>query len=96
MQCVPVADRRQREPEFRGAAMGFFEMICAIAFMVASALGGISAELVNSRTPYGLSAVAFAFGVVVLGVLLPTHPQSTKKWYEHGTPDSTSKDRSPE
>jgi DHA1 family tetracycline resistance protein-like MFS transporter len=67
------------EPELRGAAMGFFEMICAIAFMVASALGGISAELVNSRTPYGLSAVAFASGVVVLSVLSPHHPQSTKK-----------------
>jgi MFS family permease len=67
------------EPELRGAAMGFFEMICAIAFMVASALGGISAELVNSRTPYGLSAVVFVSGVVALGVLLPHHPQSTKK-----------------
>jgi DHA1 family multidrug resistance protein-like MFS transporter/DHA1 family quinolone resistance protein-like MFS transporter len=63
------------EPELRGAAMGFFEMNCAIAFMVASALGGISAELVNSRTPYALSAVVFASCVVVLGVLLPHRPR---------------------
>jgi MFS family permease len=67
------------EPQLRGAAMGFFEMTCAIAFMVSSALGGISAELVNSRTPYGLSAVVFASCVVALGVLLPHHRQSTKK-----------------
>jgi hypothetical protein len=57
--------------------MGFFEMICAIAFMVASAFGGISAELVNSRTPYGLSAVVFASCVVGLRVLLPHRPKST-------------------
>jgi len=63
------------EPELRGAAMGFYEMICAIAFMVASALGGMSAEFVNSRTPYGLSAVVFALCVVALGVLLPHRRQ---------------------
>jgi MFS family permease len=64
------------EPELRGTAMGFFEMICAIAFMVASTFGGISAELVNSRTPYGLSAVVFASCVVALGVLLPHRPRN--------------------
>jgi MFS family permease len=65
------------EPELCGTAMGFFEMVCAIAFMVASAFGGISAELVNSRTPYGLSAIVFASCVVALGVLLPHRSQST-------------------
>jgi MFS family permease len=65
------------EPELRGTAMGFYEMVCAIAFMAASAFGGISAELINSRTPYGLSAVVFASCVVALGVLLPQGPQVT-------------------
>jgi MFS family permease len=65
------------DPELRGTAMGFFEMVCAIAFMVASAFGGISAELVNSRTPYGLSAVVSASCVIALGVLLPRGRQST-------------------
>jgi len=59
------------EPELRGTVMGFFEMVCAIAFMVTSAFGGISAEFVNSRTPYGLAAVVFASCVVALSVLLP-------------------------
>jgi len=64
------------EPELRGAAMGFYEMICAIAFMAASAFGGITAELVNPRTPYELSAVVFVSCAIALGVLLPKNPQT--------------------
>jgi len=63
------------EPELRGAAMGFYEMICAIAFMAASAFGGVTAELVNPRTPYELSAVVFVSCAIALVVLLPKHPQ---------------------
>jgi MFS family permease len=64
------------EPEFRGAAMGFYEMICAIAFMAASAFGGVTAELIDPRTPYGLSAIVFVSCAIALGILLPRHTQS--------------------
>jgi len=64
------------EPEFRGAAMGFYEMICAIAFMAASAFGGIIAELVDPRTPYELSAVVYVSCAIALAVLLPKHPRT--------------------
>ena len=64
------------EPELRGAAMGFYEMICAIAFMAASAFGGITAELVDPRIPYGLSAIVFVSCAIALGILLPRHSQS--------------------
>ena len=59
------------EPESRGAAMGFYEMTCAIAFMIASAFGGFTAQAVNPRTPYLLSAVVFACCALALAVLLP-------------------------
>lgn len=54
----------------RGGAMGFYEMICGIAFMTASAFGGLTAEVVNPRTPYALSAAVFASCAIVLAVLL--------------------------
>ena len=59
------------EPEFRGGAMGFFEMTCAIAFMTASAFGGFTAQAVNPRTPYLFSAVVFACCALALAVFLP-------------------------
>lgn len=65
------------EPELRGAAMGFYEMVCAIAFMTASAFGGVSAELVSPRTPYALSAIVFATCTVALAVLPLHRPQNT-------------------
>jgi len=67
------------EPALRGTAMGFYEMICAIAFMAASALGGTSAELFNPRTPYVLSAVIFVWCMIALAVLLPHRPQSNAR-----------------
>ena len=61
------------EPELRGAAMGFYEMICAIAFMAASAFGGVSAQLVSPRTPYALSTIVFVSCAFALAVLLRHH-----------------------
>jgi MFS family permease len=75
------------EPEFRGAAMGFYEMICAIAFMAASAFGGMTAELVDPRTPYALSAVVFVSCAVALLILLPKHPQSVNARLEANITD---------
>jgi DHA1 family tetracycline resistance protein-like MFS transporter len=75
------------EPAFRGAAMGFYEMTCAIAFMAASALGGITAELVDPRSPYGLSAVVFVSCAIALGILLPKHPQSANAHSEANITD---------
>lgn len=66
------------EPEFRGAAMGLYEMICAIAFMVASAFGGIAAELINPGTPYELSALVFVSCAITLAILLPRHSHAGK------------------
>jgi MFS family permease len=54
------------EPEQRGAAMGIYEMTCAITFMVSSAIGGLAAEAVNPRTPYVLAAVVYFFCGVAL------------------------------
>ena len=64
------------EPAFRGAAMGFYEMVCAMAFMVASAFGGIFAEALSPRTPYVLSTVLFVLCAAALTVLLPHRPQN--------------------
>jgi len=66
------------EPEFRGAAMGFYEMICAIAFMAASAFGGLTAELVDPRSPYELSAIMYVSCAIALAILLPTHSQNRR------------------
>jgi DHA1 family tetracycline resistance protein-like MFS transporter len=66
-----IADNTR--PALRGAAMGFYEMICAIAFMAASALGGASAEILSPRTPYMLSAIVFVSCVISLSILLPRH-----------------------
>jgi len=65
------------EPESRGSAMGFYEMTCAIAFMAASGIGGVTAELVNPRTPYALSAITFVSCAVALAVLLPHRSKRT-------------------
>lgn|GEM_PF-1678075 len=65
------------EPESRGSAMGIFETACAIAFMVASGIGGVAAELVNPRAPYVLSAIAFVSCALVLTVLLPHRQKRT-------------------
>jgi len=67
--------------------MGFYEMICAIAFMAASAFGGITAELVNPRTPYELSAVVFVSCAIALGILLPKHPQTVNARSEANVTD---------
>ena len=64
-----IADGTERA--LRGTAMGFFEMICAVAFMAAAALGGTSAEFLNPRTPYMLSAVIFVSCIITLAILLP-------------------------
>jgi len=66
------------EPELRGAAMGFYEMICAIAFMAASAFGGIIAELFDPRSPYGLSAIVFVSCAIALGMLLPNRGANSR------------------
>ena len=72
------------EPARRGTAMGFYEMVCAIAFMAASGLGGASADLLSPRTPFILSAVVFLFCVVALAILLPHRPrQSTRPEQEN-------------
>ncbi len=63
------------QPSLRGGAMGFFEMICAIAFMVASALGGVAAQVLSPRTPYGVSAIVYICCAVALYVLLPRRPR---------------------
>ena len=63
------------EPELRGAAMGFYEMMCAIGFMIASALGGVLAESMSPGTPYVLSAFVFLSCAVVLSILLPHRSQ---------------------
>jgi MFS family permease len=59
------------EPRLRGEAMGFYEMICAIAFMAAAAVGGAAAENVSPNSPYWLSAVVYISCSAVLLVLLP-------------------------
>jgi MFS family permease len=64
-----IADDTERA--LRGTAMGFFEMICAIAFMAAAGLGGTSAEFLDPRTPYVLSAIIFASCMITLAILLP-------------------------
>lgn len=68
------------EAQLRGSAMGFYEMICAIAFMLASASGGFAAEVVTPRSPYWMSATVFLSCAVALSVLLTsgrhdTYPQ---------------------
>lgn len=65
------------EPALRGAAMGFYEMICAMAFMVASVFGGISAEVFSPRTPYVLSTLIFVLCAVALAVLLLLDSKTT-------------------
>ena len=69
-----IADGTERA--LRGTAMGFFEMICAMAFMAAAALGGTSAEFLNPRTPYMLSAVIFVLCMITLTILLPRNPRN--------------------
>jgi len=64
-----IADNIQAD--LRGSAMGFFEMICAIAFMTASALGGAAAQVLSPRSPYGASAIVYVSCAVALCVLLP-------------------------
>lgn len=59
------------EPEFRGAAMEIYETACAVAFMIASALGGFVAEVVSPGTPYTLSALVFVSCAVALSILIP-------------------------
>ncbi len=63
------------EPELRGAAMGFYEMMCAIAFMIASGLGGILAQAVSPGAPYVLSAFVFLSCAVALSIFLPHRSQ---------------------
>lgn len=64
-----IADGTQANQ--RGSAMGFFEMMCAIAFMAASATGGVAAQVLSPRSPYGASALVYLSCAVTLCVLLP-------------------------
>jgi DHA1 family multidrug resistance protein-like MFS transporter/DHA1 family quinolone resistance protein-like MFS transporter len=73
------------ESQYRGSAMGFYEMTCAIAFMIASAFGGVTAQVVDPKAPYLASAVVFACCGLALVLLLPnrqtssdTRPPSTR------------------
>ncbi len=63
------------EPNIRGSAMGVYEMACATSFMVASAVGGITAETVNPRAPYAVSALVYASSAAALAVFLPRRRQ---------------------
>lgn len=54
------------EPELRGGAMGIYEMTCAITFMISSAIGGLAAEAINSRTPYALAGLVYFLSGVAL------------------------------
>jgi MFS family permease len=62
------------EPELRGATMGFYEMMCAIGFMIASALGGVLAETMSPGTPFVLSAFVSLSCAIALSILLPHKP----------------------
>ena len=64
-----IADSIQAD--LRGSAMGFFEMMCAIAFMAASALGGVAAQVFSPRSPYGASAIVYVSCAMALCFLLP-------------------------
>ena len=59
------------ELKSRGTAMGLYEMVCALAFMVSSALGGVSAEALSPRSPYAMSAAVFVSCAVALSIFLP-------------------------
>ena len=72
-----IADNIQAD--LRGSAMGFFEMICAIAFMTASALGGAAAQVFSPRSPYGASAIVYVSCAVALCVLLPARQRDKSK-----------------
>ncbi len=74
------------EPELRGSAMGFYEMTCGIAFMAASTLGGLVAEVVSPGSPFGLSAVVFVSCAIALSVLLPERPRGSFTLPEQSLP----------
>lgn len=59
--------------ERRGGAMGLYEMVCASVFMMASALGGFTSEVVSPRTPYAFSSAIFVSCAIVLPLLLAHH-----------------------
>jgi MFS family permease len=62
--------------ELRGTAMGLYEMACAVAFMIASAVGGALAQVVNPAMPYWLSA--FVYTSCVILIVLLVRPVSRK------------------
>lgn len=58
------------DPNRRGSVMGFYEMACAVGFMIASGAGGLVAQVISPRAPYAVSALVFLGASLILAALL--------------------------